>query len=268
MDLDWLIRELEKDKVVRGVSYIGSFGFGYSDKYSDVDLLVLVDNSSNFSKYSKKLLKKYSGDLESHPCQDLLANLKTIEFKIDNQLIDFHIMKVCEYKDILKRKPLDMLAMMVRNIKIIYDPDKLFSRAKKMKYPEEQRNLQLTLVVYPMRIREYVTIAKRRGDLLFLNSIVTQTIENIMKVVYALNDVEFQSPKWALAKSLDFNIKPKNFEKRIKDILKLRNNGRDLNKKVKLLENIGEELLGFIAKKCPESAKQAKEHVEFIRNDI
>ena len=162
---------------------------------------------------------------------------------------------------------LDMVAMMVRNIKIIYDPDKIFSDARKRKYPEGQRNFQLTLVIYPMRVREYVTTAKKRKDFLFLNSVVTQTIENTMKVVYALNDVEFQSPKWALAKSLKLKIKPKNFEKRINNILRLGNRGEDLDKKVKLLEKIGNELMVIIEKKYPESAKRAKEHAEFIRNE-
>ncbi len=256
-----LLKLLKNDKSVLALAYTGSYGLGYQDKYSDIDILVLITDSSSFGEFIKRYNKR---GLEIHPHLELMENLSLIPIKLDHLRVELKIMQLRELRNITNRKEISDLALFIRDIRIIHDPHKLLGNARRTKYPIEKGKFELRLLVYPLRIKEFVNIALERKDYLYLNSVINQTIENIVKAVFALNKREYPSVKWAFKNLAKFKLKPKNFQRRLLQITRLRNAGRELKLKVNLLFELGKETYQLAIVKYPEM-KKLKEHINWVR---
>ena len=227
----------------------GSFGYGYQDKYSDVDLFAICKEGYSISKLIQNLKKK---EFEIHPHPEILKNLSSFSLKTKDRRIDIKLISKSKFDNIVNE-----------DLKIIFDPLNIFKKSKIKKPTKKEFEFSYRMIVYPLRIKKHYEVRKARDNLLFFSDLANRSIEILIKLVYSLNKKEYICMKWAKNDLKKFKVKPKNFVKRINDLILLGNKDKDLKNKIDEIHKLGDETYKLILKQFSE-IKKIKAHVDWM----
>jgi predicted nucleotidyltransferase len=249
MDYKKFTKILKENENILALGLKGSFAYGYEDKYSDLDLFLIIKNSYSLEGLIKEVKKL---NVEIHPHPEILKNLNSFSIKASGKQIDLEIIKKKDFKN--KRE---------NYLKIIYDPLKILKNSKIIKSSRKDFEFQCRMIVYPLRIKKHFEVCKYRRNNLFLWDIIHTSLESLIKIVYALNKKEYVCLKWAKNDLENMKKKPDNFEKKLEKIISLKNEGKELENKINKIYKIGIETYNLIERDYP-SIKKIKDHVDWI----
>jgi len=244
-----LIDLLKQNKNILAFGLEGSFGYGYQDKYSDVDLFAICKEGYSISKLIQNLKKK---GFEIHPHPEILKNLSSFSLKTKDRRIDIKL---------IVRKNFDRV--ITEDLKIIFDPLNIFKKSKIKKPTKKDFEFSYRMIVYPLRIKKHYEICSARDNLLFFSDLANRSIEILIKLIYSLNKKEYICMKWAKNDLKKFKIKPKGFDNRINNLVLLGNKNKELRSKICEIDNLGDEIYRLILKQFPD-IKKIKNHIDWM----
>ena len=214
------ILDCEKYAITLG----GSHGKGVSDVNSDYDFRIFYEKS--VSKDEMKLI--------GNEVKQLVAKWDKKGVKVDGiwprsvEEIDRQIDSVFSGNFELVHKEWTLWGYSVLtdvfNQKIVEDP---FGIAQNWKnrlsvYPDALKNSILAKACSSLRYwrNDYHYLSKlKRKDVTFLASIASRLINDIIQIIYALNEFYYPGDGMNLTYTVQFKVKPQNFEDRVTGIL-------------------------------------------------
>jgi len=264
-----LIQELKKLSEIKAIVFYGSLGSGYADKYSDIDILCYCTRIPK-PQIRVDLLRKLKVKKKNY-----VTNVNVFWFKNKDFTLWFKPIKEIQIllnrfskKDSWCQNDIDTY---IDKTKIIYDPKGLLKKWKnKIKYPEWMQKRIINDIQFIHSIFEFSEKAVERKNYVWIDKLLEDRIEVLIKIIYSLNKEYYSTQKWFFKDIKKFKIKPKNCLNRIKKIKNL-DNRKQLIKKLTLLNNFCEDLYKLCKRKYPEfkpayDYKQRKQIIKRIKN--
>jgi len=217
-----LASEISIHKEVVGIVFLGGLVRGFADKFSDVDILVLL------AARNQQLRKRFY-DLGS-------ATQRRLSTDIDLEVHFIEDFKKQEWDEIDRWE--------FSKAEIVYDPDGIVKEVfiEKLKLAED---------FWLERVAEYAeylkwyccppkpdvgTIAEswvERGDLPSAHYCLNYAVDLIVRSVFALNKEHLPPPKWQLFYSYHLKWQPRNYKEIITDTMKIKSFSiRDFNRRL------------------------------------
>jgi hypothetical protein len=202
----------------------GSRGKNLSDKNSDVDFRLYADDFVKGEKWDENFAV-YTKDLQYWKDRGLIIDgvwmrrISEIDEKLDKWLSGTAEPEMIEWTVWGYYLPTD-----IYNQQIIEDPYEIASGWKNRMEPYPQKmksaviNKHMNRLKYWKNDYHYKNKAERK-DIIFLASLSSSLVHDIMQVLCALNEIYFPGDGHNLSLAKNFAIKPKDFEKRIGAIL-------------------------------------------------
>ena len=246
------LKELEG---VKAVSIYGSIAKGIFDKYSDIDIMCFCEKIPNEGKRIEKVLelegfvKRKKGWSMQDPFLYGGIHL-TIEYENLKETKQ-QLRSLQNTGKILRCDDADKLRAHVINSKVLYDPkgeirnikDGLKPLIKKL--PSSGKSYLKWIKYSSWKIegeRSPVRMAIKRKNLILANQLIDKTIEGLIAVVYMLNGEYYYDPKWIKQDVGMFKKKPMNFVKKIEEIYSTSGSLAGVNKKIKLVTSLIDEI--------------------------
>ncbi|HKZ94814.1 MAG TPA: nucleotidyltransferase domain-containing protein [Candidatus Bathyarchaeia archaeon] len=204
-----LTSRLSSFEGVLGIAFIGGLVRGFADKYSDLDIIVLL------ARRDEQLRRQFY-DLSSD-----VARVSGVDVDLEVHFID----------DFKGQKWDEIDRWEFSKVKIVFDPEGVVQRVfrEKLKQPKDFWTKRIALLAEYMKWyccppKENVgTVAQTwvdRGDLLSAHYCLNYAVDLVLKVVFTLNKEHLPAPKWRLFYSYNLKWLPKGFSKLIKDAMK------------------------------------------------
>lgn len=204
-----LTSKISSREGVVGIAFIGGLERGFADKYSDLDVIVLVAGKH---EQLRRQLYESSSRLAS-------------KFGVD---ID---MEVHDVEDFKRQAWDENDRWEFSKTKIVFDPDRVVEKVikKKLKVPKDYWTSRivefaeyLTWYCCPPK-QSTGTVAESwisRGDLLSAHYCLSYSVDLLLKVIFALNREHLPVPKWRLFYSCSLKWLPKDYRRLIRDAMK------------------------------------------------
>jgi predicted nucleotidyltransferase len=218
-----VVEKLKEFPEVKAIAFYGAIGYGYADKFSDIDLIVFCTKRPNLEK-SKQFFKDLGIKIPSKSPFAAGFVWKNKEWTIWIELLD----NMKSYIDAFSKKD---LAFCRQNMEqkvgnylfksvVVWDPTDLMKKWKRKfnVYPrwlKKDNFEQLQLVAN--RIGKLIHSDKRGNQIVVLDSI-NLIITLFIQIIYALNDTFYPSTQWFFKDVENLKIKPKNCLERINKI--------------------------------------------------
>jgi predicted nucleotidyltransferase len=218
---------------VSGIMYLGGLVRGFADRFSDVDIMVLL---SQRDEILRKKIKKIG--LDEHRRSGVDIDLE-VHFVQDFRSWKWNEMKRWDFS----------------RSQIVYDPEgkvgKLFKR--RLKVPDVfwlER-----IVIYGEYLRWYCCPSRRdvgtiaetwvdRGDLISAHYCLNYALGLLVKVVFALNKEFLPPPKWEIFYSYTLKWLPHDYKKLVTEILTVRSFSKDdLDRRLKATRRLWRSIL-------------------------
>ena len=234
--------------VIKIILLEGSTVLGYGDKNSDIDLVVLVDKYPSIEIIEKRL-KLFTDDIQI--VESNKAWLQ-IQFFYENTEINIGFGRYNKFKEDVKKmtnNPHNYLLFIyqkhilnwIMNAKIIYDKENILRIKKEIKLSQKgkkniisryYKELERTL----FSSNSSLEIELKRNNYIFLQYLISKSVEQIIEIIYILNNKLYKYPKWALRELQTFKKKPKSCENIIQQISILGNSKKEICKKITLFK--------------------------------
>jgi len=223
-----LTSEISNHKDVVGICFLGGLVRGFADKFSDVDIVVLLATKN-------QPLRKELYDLSS-------AMQKRFNTDID---LNVHFLE-----DFRKQKWDEIDRWEFSNAEIVYDPEGTIKKVlkEKLKLPKDfwiKRVVECAeyLKWYCCPPRPDVgTIAEswlERGDLSSAHYCLNYAVDLIVRMTFALSKEHLPAPKWQLFYSYNLEWQPRNYRKLITDAMKIKSfSMEDFNRRLIAIREI------------------------------
>jgi len=223
-----LASQISNHKGVVGIAFLGGLSRGFADKFSDIDIVVLL-------AARKQPLRKQLYDLSS-------AMQKRFNTDID---LEVHFLE-----DFRKQKWDEIDRWEFSKAKIVYDPEGVVKEVLdgKLKLPRsfwKERVVEcaeyLKWYCCPPRV-DVGTVAEswlERGDLSSAHHCLNYAVDMIVSIVFALNKQHSPAPKWQLFYSYRLEWQPRNYRKLITDAMKIKSFSiKDFNRRLIAIRKI------------------------------
>lgn len=210
---------------------LGGIPRGYSDKYSDIDIIVFCEKvSKRIREKVKKILNEYKDKWGS---------------------VDICATSIAEEEG----KLWDMEAKWAySSAKIIYyDPEGKIKKLIKRKtfYPKKERFKEIAEGV--IEFDWYISMADLwiyRGDIASAHYSLNSAVEAFFRAIYAINDKFLPPLKWRLFLINSLQVLLSDIKRRLKDAMKIKKfNQSELKRRKEILREIFNELLPYAEKK-------------------
>jgi len=252
---------LKQINEVKAIALQGNLARGFADKYTDIDLICLCEKIPP-RKIREKILEKLG--IEKFVNGELPEEIteRSEYFYYKGIRTSTYWIKLKDYEDFIKRFRLNKLskeefANVVSHIyytKILYDPAKVFIGLKK-KIPKPNKKIIRHFLYYLNRAvyggrwphGEKIKFEKARQNYLSLNSEFLKLIDYYLIIIFTLNGEYYLFPKWLSASLKRMKIKPKNLDKRLQQLAYLGNDKKSINKKIKVLTLLVDDLNRILA---------------------
>lgn len=228
-----LTSKLSSCEGVVGIAFIGGLVRGFADKYSDLDIVVLV---SGKDEQLRKKLYKFSSYAAS-------------QFGLD---VD---MEAHDAEDFRRRAWDEIDRWEFSKVKIVFDPHGVFGKIleEKLHMPRDHWTRRIAVLAeylkwYCCPPKETVgTIAESwvsRGDLLSAHYCLNYSVDLLLKIIFALNREHLPAPKWRLFYSYNLEWLPENYRKLIKDTMKTSElSTEEFNLRLKVIRKLWHSIL-------------------------
>ncbi|MGB8779060.1 MAG: nucleotidyltransferase domain-containing protein [Candidatus Bathyarchaeia archaeon] len=195
-----LVSKITVSKNVAGVIFLGGLARGFADKYSDVDIIVLLNK-------------------EDQPLRRQIHNMGLEERKNSGLDIDLEI----HYLNAFQRWKWDETNRWdFSHAEIVHDPEGQITRLFDARLKVSEKFWVKRIVTCTEYMKWYCcpptddvgTIAEAwvdRGDLLSANYCLNYAIDLLLKTVFALNKEFLPPPKWRLFYFRNLNWLPSNY---------------------------------------------------------
>jgi len=248
---------------VEAIAFEGAVARGFTDKYSDVDIVCLCSKIPSLQK-RKKLLRPLVDKLNEdfNVPMRYLVNSDYIRYAGKSIGVSYERTKEFEHlinhfkSNRISESELAKIVTKAYYVKIIWDPQKIYSRLK-TNVPKSDALKIVELFLY------YLSGMTMKGkwpklgfqvDLYRKNLMATdrrfqEAIDFYLKLLYALNGEYFFVPKWAHKSIKKLKIKPKRCWERIQTIFEQGNDAASVKKKVKIFEGLVRDLHMILVKR-------------------
>ena len=250
---DIIANKIAKFPKVKAVAYAGSMTSKFIDEISkDIDLVCIVSE-----RPSIKERRRYLGEQKYSENSNSFIEI----FYIGDVKIDIIFIELQWFENVLKKiAPEDEfnekhILALIQNMKPIIDQKNIIKNfKKKIKYKEEYRVKKLEYQFHVLCNRkEFIIKSLKRKNLAFVNYLFSDSLERYVWIIFALNKKYYSDLKWAEKYIRKFKIKPKNAIKNIRRFSELGNSQKEINEKLKLLEEMILEILKVIKKEVPQA---------------
>ncbi len=223
-----LVSEISIHKDAVGIAFLGGLVRGFADKFSDVDIVVLLA-------------------AKNQPLREQLYDLSAATQDRLNTDVDLEVHFLEDFK---KQKWDEIKRWEFSKAEIVYDPEGVVKEVfeEKLKLP---RNFWKERVV---ECAEYLkwyccpsrpdvgTIAEswlERGDLSSAEYCLNYAVDLIVRMIFALNKEHLPAPKWQLFYSYNLEWQPRNYRKLITDAMKIKSfSMEDFNRRLIAIRKI------------------------------
>jgi len=246
------LKELEE---VKSITIYGSVAKGIFDKYSDVDIICFCDKIPDEEKRVKKILElgeieKRKRDWHLHDpflYKGIHVIIEYENFGDTQKWFDY----IREKGRLDKNEESAKIRSHVINSIILYDEGNFIKTMKKKLIPfinqlPESSKKYFNWIKYHYwkieSIRFPILMAIRRKNIILANQIIDKTLEGIIACVYMANKEYYYEPKWINHEIKKFKKKPRNFLKKVNRIYSIRGDIRGLNRKIKLIISLLNEV--------------------------
>lgn len=252
---DRLTSKIASLEGVAGVVFIGGLVRGFTDKFSDVDIITFIDKKDESLRVK---IRKIALEQERHS-------------KID---IDLEVHFLEEFK---KRKWNEALKWELSKAKVAYDPKEKVKKIfqKKLQVPEDFWIKRIVVCAeylkwYCCPPREEVgTVAEawiERGDLTAAHYCLNYATNLLISTVYALNKEFLPAPKWRIFNFYGLKWLPQDYEKLVKQAMITKSfSVKEFNRRLKAIRQLWQKTIPKIQEETgltPE--KISKYYVEKI----
>lgn len=246
--------KLSKLEGIKAILLYGSIGKGYSDEYSDIDLIAICDgsHSKTYSK-TKEVARLFSGynlifkeqelsvsQFDQYPLQnrkdikDCLSYRSqcVIDYddrKIDTtiRLISSSVIKRFESKATKDISKYQSLVAYIINTKTLYSKDESFEKWKREtgSFKTFAPKLQKKFINHCLdKLNHYlkaeIADSMTRDDFVLHHYEFDKCIVLFLYILYALNDHCLPYPKWVHRDIEKFSIKPRNLKTKLRNMVK------------------------------------------------
>ena len=220
------VNRISAYKEVIGIAVGGGIGRGHSDEYSDVDIYVYL-TSKGYKKWKK-----------NPPIR--VGSYKRGKRTVEIEIFDYDF----ESKS---KKPWKIEDRWERNHHIVlFDIDNKVKRLLKRKCVWEKSEKERLLKQQLMRAEWYLWVAEdfvNRGDNVQAHYTANVVIDWIMDIIFLKNNYFIPWPKWKYHYVTLIKNKPKNFERRFKEAMKIKSfQDKDVKRRIRILNKIWKEL--------------------------
>lgn len=220
------VKKISSNKGVIGVAVGGGLGRGHSDEFSDVDIFVYLTDKG-YNKWSKNPPLRV-GSFKRGKC--------TVDIEIFNFNKENNPKKSWKIEDRWERQSHFTL----------FDTNKKVEKLLKEKCVWEKGERQNLLKELLKKCEWYLWISGtfiKRGDLKQAQYHLNIVIDWILDIVFLKNNHFIPWSKWKLHYALLMKKKPKDFEKNLKEAMKLKSfDEKDIRRRTKAINKI---LRGF-----------------------
>jgi len=250
-----LASKISSHKGVAGIVFIGGLVRGFADKFSDVDVIVLLTGRDEH-------LRKQLYDLSA-------STQKRLRIDID---LEAHFLE-----DFKKQKWDEFDRWEFSRAEIFYDPEGVVKRVFEEKLRLSEGFWTKRVAACAEHLKWYCcpprddigTIAEswvERGDLLSAHYCLNYSVDLMVKMMFALNKEHLPAPKWRLFYSYKLKWQPEGYQKLIKDAMKIKSfSTKDFNLRLKAIRKIWHNTLAKIEEETGLTMDQlSKYYVEKI----
>jgi len=250
-----LASKMSSHEGVVGIAFLGGLVRGFADKFSDVDIVVLLATRN-------QPLRKQLYALNS-------AMQKRFKTDIDLEVHFLEDFKKQEWDEIDRWE--------FSKAEIVYDPKGVAREVLdgKLKLPKDfwrERVVEcaeyLKWYCCPPRA-DVGTVAEswlERGDLLSAHYCLNYAVEMIVSIIFALNKEHLPAPKWRLFDSYHLKWQPRNHKKLISEAMKIKSfSVDDFNRRLIAIRKMWRDIVPKIEDKTGLTVNQlSKYYVENI----
>ena len=220
-------------KGVAGIIFVGGLVRGFADKYSDVDIIVLL---SERNESLRKAIRKIGLDEQ-----------KRSRIDID---LEVHL-----FEDFKKRKWNEMLRWDFSRAEIVFDPRGEIRRLvrEKMNVPKsfwikriviDGEHLKWYCCPTQEGIGSMVDLWIDRDDLVSAHYCLSHAFDLLIRIIFALNNEFLPAPKWRIFYSYKLKWLPKDYRPLLKKVVTVRTlSTGDLRRRLKALQIMWAETL-------------------------
>lgn len=250
---------------IKAIALQGNLAKGFVDKYSDIDLICLYEKLPS-SKARRKVIEKLN--IEKFVNKELpkqftdkseyfyFNGLRVSTYWIKQEDYEKSIKNFCLYKT--TKNEFQNIISHIYYTKILYDPAEKFANLKKQ-IPKPRKGIikysmyHLNKVVYggEWPHGEKINFERKRKNYIAINSEFIELIEHYLIIIFTLNGEYYTFPKWLPSLLKKMKTKPKNLIKRLNQLVYLGNDDKSINKKMKILTFLVNDLNIILKNKNP-----------------
>ncbi len=222
-----LVSRLSSRKGVIGIAFIGGLVRGFVDKYSDLDIVVIISEGEQL----REKLYSLSSDI---------AKQSHVDVDLEIHFVD----------DFRKRKWDEIDRWEFSAAKIVFDPKGMMKEILERKLTMSKRFWTRRIVIYAEYLKWYCCPPKRgigtiaeswvkRGDLFSAHYCLSYAADLALKLTFALNKKHLPAAKWRLFYACRLKWKPRNFERLFKESTRIEDfSMRDLDRRLKAIREM------------------------------
>jgi len=223
-----LASKISSHRGVIGIAFLGGLVRGFADRFSDVDIVVLLAGRN-------QALRKQFYDMSS-----TMQRRSGIDIDMEVHFLE----------DFKKHRWGEMDRWEFSKAKIVYDPEGTVKEVFKEKLRLPPSFWIRRVVEYAEHLKWYCcpprddvgTVAEswvERGDLISAHYCLNYAVDLIVGLIFALNKEHLPAPKWRLFYSYHLKWQPNRYQERIKDAIKIESFSReDFNRRLKAVRRI------------------------------
>ena len=231
--------------------YVGSLSKGFSDSYSDLDIVVIFSKDPNVNKILNNI-KKITSEVECFVSEGGKMNFH-FRYNGTTATLGFKVLKEIN-SDLLKLRnnfSLDIYKRLysMRDFEAVYGDKKMVKKIKlsiPTRIPESYIKKELKelyqWVVNNLRKDGRLDVELKRKNYISINYRLNRTLAWVIQLIYLINGLPFQDARWIHKELLKMRLKPNNCLERLNKIVNLGSGEKDVRKKITIFRKFVYEL--------------------------
>lgn len=228
-----LVTKIVTFKDVTGIVFIGGLVRGFTDKYSDVDMLVFL---SEKDEHLRKRLRKIGSDEQERSHID----------------VDLEVHFIADFS---KPKWSETSRWDFSHAKIVYDPQGKIRKLFKQRLRVPKNFWIKRIVIYSEYLKWYCCPPREnletmvdawvaRGDIVSAHYYVNYGFDLMLSVLFALNKEFLPPQKWRPFYSYSLKWLPKDYVNSVREVLIVRDfSTGDVNRRLKVMKTMWSQVL-------------------------
>lgn len=239
---------------ISGIVFSGGLVRGFADKYSDVDIIVLLNEKN---QVLKRKIQKIGKDEQKHSQVDVDLEVHFLE-------------------DFKKRKWNETARWDFSHSEIVYDPQGKLRNLFRKKLKVSKSFWTKRIITYGEYVKWYCCPPQHdvgtmteawvdRGDILSAHYCLNYALSLLVKILFALNKEFLPPPKWAIFYSYHLRWLPPNYKELISETITIKRFCKpDLHRRLGAAKEMWQEILPKIAEETGLTPELISRH--YVKN--